>query len=313
MTKQHLTRLETDSMRGLAILMIMSYNYIRHIIGIDGNEMKYSAESTARFISEFFYPTVFLGFTGWVGVCVFVFLCGYCLTLKYMKSQDSLSGKAIWLFYKDHFIKVSVLFIPMLIISNLLMWAVKGEFEFEIPGPYWFFPLILQCYALYPLLVRANQKILLIVIALGVIYNGINMHFLPIGLGADIRHHLPCWIAPLAMGIFMARTGVNKSLKIIIPATLLTGVSFVIRPLMPLTDLLVVFVFIGICTRLKCNLLLWIGAISSGIFLVHPIIRQILYHIMDCENMVLTSTVIYFSLVIPYAFLHNKILRKLSK
>ena len=56
MNNHALSKTECNALRGIAILMIILYNFDRHLIPIDGNEMKYSAEYTVLFCQNWYNP-----------------------------------------------------------------------------------------------------------------------------------------------------------------------------------------------------------------------------------------------------------------
>jgi len=212
MNNHALSKTECNALRGIAILMIMLYNFVRHLIPIDGNEMKYSAEYTQIFCQHWYNPLYLVSFIGWTGVCIFIFLSGYGLSLKYCDNKV-LSVKELWSFYKHHLIKIAWLSLPLMALYSILNSWITGKIGITLPGPYWFFPLILECYLLFPLLVRLNTKALIVLIFTGI---AINMFCLYYPLGETtvwyiMRHHIFAWYATFATGIVIARYGMTDT------------------------------------------------------------------------------------------------------
>ena len=85
---QTLSRNETTSMRGVAIVFIMLHNLLHWVLPTKENEFSFSLERTQVFLERVvglnsqLLLDVF-SFLGWYGVAVFLFLSGYGLTLKY--------------------------------------------------------------------------------------------------------------------------------------------------------------------------------------------------------------------------------------
>lgn len=83
-----LTRQDTDSMKGVAILFIVLHNLLHWISKTKENEFSYSVEKTKLFFENLFtnadtlWMDVF-SFLGWYGVPAFLFLSGYGLVKKY--------------------------------------------------------------------------------------------------------------------------------------------------------------------------------------------------------------------------------------
>lgn len=306
MNNHALSKTECNALRGIAILMIMLYNFDRHLIPIDGNEMKYSAEYTVLFCQNWYNPLYIISFIGWTGVCIFLFLSGYGLSMKYC--DNKVSGKELWSFYKHHLIKIAWLSLPLMALYSILNSCITGKIGITLPGPYWFFPLILECYLLFPLLVRLNTKALIVLIFTGI---AINMFCLYYPLGETtvwyiMRHHIFAWYATFATGIVIARYGMTDTewYHILLPIALCA--SFVVKPLTPLTDVLTVLTFCAFSRIFETNILIWVGKISSSLFLLHAFVRLFMYEWIDCSKIIIPATILFHLITFALSWLHHK-------
>ncbi len=307
MMNRALSQTECHALRGIAILMIMLYNFDRHLIPIDGNEMKFGAQYTQLFCLHWYNPLYIVSFTGWTGVCIFLFLSGYGLSLKYCDGKV-LGGRELWSFYLHHLTKIAWLSLPLMALYSILNSCMTGQWGITPPGPYWFFPLILECYLVFPLLARLSTRALTLLIATGVAINTLCLYY-PLGettLWYIMRHHIFAWYATFATGIVIARCGKSdtKWYHLLLPVALCA--SYVVKPLTPLTDVLTALTFCTFAGLFRNRILTWVGRISSSLFLLHAFVRLFLYQWMDCEGMVYMTTALFLVITFAVGWLHHR-------
>ncbi len=124
---------------------------------------------------DFFY--VFLNQFSRFSVPLFVMISGYGLASKYSKEQIDIKE-----FYKARFLKIGIPFVVWTIIFFLIKEEFRIDLEFiqklfyyfTITGVdyhFYFFIIILQCYLVFPILIKKNSKFLLAILFLLQIYN----------------------------------------------------------------------------------------------------------------------------------------------
>lgn len=196
-----LSRVECSAMRGFAILAIMLHNYCHWLPGIvDGSEHSFHLEYTQELWQEILLanadlPLHIVSYFGHFGIFVFAFLSGLGLAKKY-DSQPIRGVHFVWERYKRLFplmLAGYALFMVVVLLYRTQMPFVNGQVPFHpgevpfkmhhilpqilmignllgkpswiYPGPFWWFGLMLQFYALYAFcLHKANNKMLLWVI-----------------------------------------------------------------------------------------------------------------------------------------------------
>ena len=88
-----LSRSECNIMRGLAIILIITNNFTHVLNGVYfDSELSYLWGSVEGFLNNLSHPDALLPFNLLsfycpYGVMLFIFLSGYCLTLKYEKGS----------------------------------------------------------------------------------------------------------------------------------------------------------------------------------------------------------------------------------
>ena len=176
-----LSKNDTNIIKGLGILMIMFHNFF-HLIDpqIGENEFAFSADHFKKFIHfTSIYPLDIIRFTfsyfGHYGVQLFIFISSYGLYLAYKNKNVR------WLNFMKR--RVGKLYPTLLlgIVSVILIWFLGSRLPglaalksillkftllhgfipneaLTISGPWWFFSVIVQLYALFPLLLWVLQK-----------------------------------------------------------------------------------------------------------------------------------------------------------
>ena len=172
---------DTNIIKGLGILMIMFHNFF-HLIdpGIGENEFAFSADNFKRFVDfTSSDPLNFIRFTfsyfGHYGVQLFIFMSSYGLYLGYRNKNVkwlNFMRKRVGKLYPTLFLGIMLVMLiwifglqlprlavlkSILIKFTLLHGFIPNE-ALSISGPWWFFSVIVQLYALFPLLLLVLRK-----------------------------------------------------------------------------------------------------------------------------------------------------------
>jgi peptidoglycan/LPS O-acetylase OafA/YrhL len=331
-----LSRTESSALRGIAILGIILHNYC-HFLGfaVKENEYKFDAGRPLQFLDKLFSLDSdlfihFFSFLGHYGVPIFLFISGYGLVKKYEthpqplpKGGEILHSSLFTLhFLKKHFLKLFrlmiigyLLFIGVYLLrhsdgAQVYSWDhVLTQLTMTInflyfdpdhiikPGPYWFFGLMLQLYALYILVIhRWRSKWLLLALALGSVV--LEACF----AGSQdwlnyVRYNFIGGLLPFCMGVWMARKeplsnspegeGNKKPPLGEVWWGLISALFVLFGSLSFWTWLLVpVFVVTGAIATVKLisnsslftlhSSLSWFGSISAMLFVMHPVMRELI-------------------------------------
>lgn len=333
--------------------MILFHNY-SHVISpwAGENEFTYSLQHIQSFFlfisaNPFDIIRLLFAFFGHYGVQLFIFISGYGLFLSY--SNESFK----WDFFlKRHLIKIYPCFIlavctyfvyqlliyknapsfhdvQIAIIDLLFLQNFIPHLAFRLVGPWWFFSLIVQFYAIFPFLVKWYQRFgIKVILAIGIlsliltiilnpwlINHGYNLYFLFIGrlpvfcLGIYFAYlsdfKIPWWVI---LGSFILLVWGN-----------LNGFIWHFTMLAVTIVLLVITLFI-IPYLLKFRFLKffinWIGINSLFIFAIHGFLRwPIVDKVMEIKNPLVTITmaIIYLLISLIVAFIIKTIEHPLRK
>ena len=294
---------ESQAMRGIAILCIMLHNFLHLMLPTVENEFSYCNLRTDTFLNslasqpEWAWADI-LSFLGWYGVAVFIFLSGYGLVRKYESGDEQ--KLPLWGFVKERWLKlVKLMLIPMLLFA--VVWSCFKGSIFPIekllqqlalvsnvafpnriqPGVYWFFGLIFQLYILYRICIyhRSRSFILnLNTIALA-IFTAIWL-FCDDATMAAMRHNCIGWILPFSIGAMFARHDFSALftrkwamwLLIILSGALLTLLNY--NPaLWYFSPIIAIIAAISLAKLWQGGV--WLGSLSSFLFVMHPIVRYI--------------------------------------
>ena len=343
-----LSRTESSALRGIAILGIILHNYC-HFLGfaVKENEYKFDAGRPLQFLDKLFSLDSdlfihFFSFLGHYGVPIFLFISGYGLVKKYEahpqplpKGGEILHSSLFTLhFIKKHFLKLFrlmiigyLLFIGVYLLrhsdgAQVYSWDhVLTQLTMTInflyfdpdhiikPGPYWFFGLMLQLYALYILVIhRWRSKWLLLALALGSVVLEACFAESQDWLNY-IRYNFIGGLLPFCMGVWMARreeptpnpsqregslesrqTSEIPPLGRDIGWVLVSALFVLFGSLSFWTWLFVpVFVVTGAIATVKLVSRLcislpsgglgvgsWLGSISAMLFVMHPVMRELI-------------------------------------
>lgn len=306
---QVLSKNETVSMRGVAILFIVLHNLLHLILPTTENEYIFSMDRSMVFWREVsamgadLWLDVF-SFLGWYGVAVFLFLSGYGLTVKYeTKNSPPLSvGPFVWRHFRSVFLLMILPYIPFLILQMYRMEFMQVFLQLSLlsniftpdriyPGIFWFFGLIMQFYLFYAILrLGGNAKryhFLLILL------NLISLIWL-LTLSSNtpmlnwVRHNFVGWLLPFSLGIWFAQNAklkilfdsLWKNLAWLIFAGALVVVSNYNYYAWIFSSVFAVLAAIGLTklfARVKAidKSCVWLGGLSAYLFAVHPFVRLV--------------------------------------
>jgi peptidoglycan/LPS O-acetylase OafA/YrhL len=173
---------DTTFYKGMAILMIVTHNFMHLFPNPKENQFDYHAQRVLDFLQlSYAEPENIirfsLSFLGHYGVQVFVFLSAYGLMVKYLTEKPQ-----YWLFMWHRWIKIVPIFLLAILLWMLLEgWVVGGhgilgpvkilywnleplilkallisnlipDYSMQPIGPWWFVPFIFQFYLIFPML-----------------------------------------------------------------------------------------------------------------------------------------------------------------
>ena len=307
-----LSRSECNIMRGFAILFIMVDNITHLFKGVFmDSEFIYRWSSVEGFLNNLMHPDTmlpfnFISFYCPYGVMLFIFLSGYCLTLKYEKGNGR--GTSSKSFIGNHYRKLFVmqlkglaLFLTVLLVFRpdeifrnyvVLQFLLVGNLYpswLSLPGPYWFFGMIMEMYVIYRLIIYNRKD--WVAIAL-IVFSIMVMAFLDPESATLSYLRINCFMAilPFCMGVLAARhlnagsLSLNKTgacigwfilAFIFLTASKFNFYSWLIMPVFVIvTAVTLVKLFIKV--KFFDTIFGWLGAMSGILFVIHPTVREIM-------------------------------------
>ncbi len=312
-----LSRGECEAMKGLAILSIAMHNLCHLMpIARGTNEFFFSQkfadnlwEYTHRIDGNWFL--VLGSFLGQFGVQVFLFLSAYGLVQKYERGNGR--GVSKWDFISHHYLKLfRLMFMGLLIaivcgmvmdtrfMSKPLYWLSQVFMVTNVlprpdlnifPGPYWFLGLMVQVYVVYRLFLHHGEGkpawqgwcyplIFVIVTWVPQLIAGAQGHLI-----TYLRYNFLIAGVPFAAGLLCARyVRIPRLGKAVLGVVMLFSASlfyamqfnFHLWMYSPLFFILAFAAFVRLCGGLM-KPMIWVGGLSSCIFIVHPIVRIFSY------------------------------------
>lgn len=349
MNKELLSIAQSKALRGIAILGIILHNYC-HFLGfaVKENEYTFTAAKPQAFFDRLFTLDSnlfvhFFSFFGHYGVPVFLFISGFGLVAKYEQSTERRVPAVPFIGF--HYAKLlRLMFLGYIgfavvsylhphgyhgytigrVVAQLLMYInlMPDPDHIIKPGPYWFFGLMLQLYIVYRLaLYRRSSWLTVAFIAVcwalqavfypdndpgGEILNRIRYNFiggmLPFGAGVLYARHgrtLPSWAYGAVVtlsAIAVCAGSLWFSSWLWVPLFVVTGAVATVK-LLP-----------SWCVK-AC---VWVGAVSSALFVVHPITREIIIR-MSYRGHVYSGIAVYLVASFLLAWLFKIIFRYLPK
>ncbi|MBR5118427.1 MAG: acyltransferase [Muribaculaceae bacterium] len=327
-----LSKTQCDALRGIAIIGIFLHNFCHWLnpkVVVLENEYNFNLNFSQRMWEyltgggiDMYFPVQFFSFFGHYGVPIFLFLSGFGLVRKYEGARSEKSSATQFIIYQwkklfrlmllglivglfahavyNAFYKVD--WLKYLIAQLLLVINVLRKPELNImPGPYWFFGLMLEVYVIYRLIVYPTGSIkkrgwkwlgwfIPLALVLVAWLMQVPLTNRPVFI-RYLRYNAVVAMLPFAAGVLMARYGFPK-----LPKWMWATVAIAGLPVLMLANLnfyawlwghLIVIAgsvsFVKlfeardatIQKRLDASIkpLVWTGALSSCIFVTHPLVR----------------------------------------
>lgn len=342
-----LNRIECNIMRGIAILFIIVDNMIHFFNGVFmDNEYIYRWDSVQGFINNLIHPNTTLPFNLIsfycpYGVMLFIFLSGYCLTLKYEKGHGR--GTSTKVFICNHYQKLFVmqlkglalfltamfLLYPNRIVSNVnvFQFFLVGNLIplWEcLPGPYWFFGMLMEMYVIYRLIIYNRNDWVAIALT---VFSIVAMAFLEPESSTLYYLRINCFLAilPFCIGVLAARHfktnsfSLNKTsacwLWFLLAFALLTASKFNFYSwlIMPVFIIITAVTLVKLFVKVKFfdTIFGWLGTMSGVLFVIHPIVREIMIERMNNTGHFYGMLLIYLlitlglCLILKPAFISN--------
>ena len=341
------------ALRGIAILFIAIHNLVHLLGYAKENEKSFHIERWDDFFSTFTHPSVditwnIFSFIGWVGVPVFIFLSGYGLVMKYETGKSPLETKKYLL---TNFKKLFWLMLPA--VCFFVIWSFcHGDFANGLkkilyltqmnnlfypinpfaPGVYWYFGFTFQLYIVYLIYHHYRNKAFLVTTF---ILSFVILLFFPNSLYGQValsylKNNFFGWLPVFLLGIYVGRQSdllanvfscVKKRWVWIVFSllcfifTIMLNSNYYLWHFLPFMAL---FMFISFVKKKKKdsiagNCLLWIGRLSSSIFVVHPIARTLTMGLASSLKFQHISILvcIYLSIVVLLAIYYAKLYKAL--
>lgn len=349
MKKELLSMAESKALRGIAILGIILHNYC-HFLGfaVKENEYTFTASKPRQLLERMLTLDDnlfihFMSFFGHYGVPVFLFISGFGLVYKYERSTPTRVralpfigfhyAKLLRLMFLGYigFAVVSYLhphgyhgYTVGRVIAQLLMYInlMPDPDHIIKPGPYWYFGLMLQLYIVYRLVLYRRSSA--VTLALIVLCTAVQALFPPsVDEGGEIlnriRYNFIGGMLPFGAGILYARHGRNLPLPINLTIVVVSAFivfigsfyfwSWLFVPLFIVTGAVATMKLIPDKALAPC---VWFGAISSALFVMHPITREIIIK-MSYRGYIYTGLITYIVASILLAWLFKLMFRYIPK
>lgn len=351
MQKHIISTSDSNSMRGVAIVLIVLHNLIHIFHPLKENEFFYHPHNASGFLNSLhtFSDTLWLdilSYLGWYGVAAFLFLSGYGLVRKY-EIGGSAAGESFFQFMKYQVKKIFLLlFLPYLcyiLVSYLCfgtqtsVWQalshlclVANFWPNQItPGIYWFFGLMVQLYLCYYLFFFKKSILPLLVV------NAVSLVSMVLCIYYDqqypllyfIRHQCLGWFLPFSLGILYARYNLSivfeaywKNLLMFIVGSALLIYANVNAYLWLFTPVVSIALAIYGCELLKKlkysnQLVIYLGSISAFIYAIHPIVRMVFLGKIHPQTMLSIFLYLLISILLAMAYkpVHGMICKLLNK
>lgn len=355
MNEPLLTRAECAALRGLAIIGIFLHNYC-HWLGpvVKENEYTFSQHNvdwlTAVMASpDGLLPAHLVSFFGHYGVPVFLFLSAYGLELKYGRSLYAPAFRFVAYHWKKLFSMMIVGFVSFTIVDAM----TPGRWHYTLtqvvaqlamvnnllpdpdhniwPGPFWFFGLMLQLYAVYRLLLYKRHWAW--TAGAMVVCLGVQLAFAPESEALNwYRYNFMGGMLPFGLGLLYARYGNRIILTNLNTLSLLVSVvfcgfmvmwmsaSYLLWSLVPLVVCILCVYVVKLLSQAArrpvgawlMERLVWMGEISAALFVIHPVLRKVFIPISRHGD-IYTGLLLYAIAAIGAAWLIRLVMTKIPK
>ena len=355
MNEPLLTRAECAALRGLAIIGIFLHNYC-HWLGpvVKENEYTFSQHNvdwlTAVMASpDGLLPAHLVSFFGHYGVPVFLFLSAYGLELKYGRSLYAPAFRFVAYHWKKLFSMMIVGFVSFTIVDAM----TPGRWHYTLtqvvaqlamvnnllpdpdhniwPGPFWFFGLMLQLYAVYRLLLYKRHWAW--TAGAMVVCLGVQLAFAPESEALNwYRYNFMGGMLPFGLGLLYARYGNRSILTNLNTLSLLVSVvfcgfmvmwmsaSYLLWSVVPLVVCILCVYVVKLLSQAArrpvgawlMERLVWMGEISAALFVIHPTLRKVFIPISRHGD-IYTGLLLYAIAAIGAAWLIRLVMTKIPK
>ena len=259
MNFKHLNKEQTSILKGVGILMIVLHNYFHNLEPVIGEQEFSFSQIVANNFLIFSknhpeeWARVLFSYFGHYGVQIFIFLSAYGFTRKYtttvLKYREFFTQRTVKIY--SAFIACVLLYVMLGLAKEFasgetvlawksIFWKLTAVSNF-IPGealspvgPWWFFSLIIQIYAVFPLLLQGHKrygvKFLLVVSAASIAAEfvfGSALHSHYLNINHTVFGHLPV----ICMGIYW---GCTPRFRISALAFVVTLVIFITANFQPM-------------------------------------------------------------------------------
>lgn len=309
--KSTLSKSDSNIIKGLCMLLIMFHNYFHLIIPRTGeNEFEFDPDNFQRFIHFITIdPLNIIRFTssylGHYGVQLFIFISSYGLYLSYKDrglSWLSFMKKRIGKLYPTLVIGLVLIFLLIVfegrgfpsghqvkigLLKLTLLYNFIPSEALSFSGPWWFFSVIVQLYAIFPILMAVIKKFgsnSMLVTAL--IFIGISMAF-------DLYTDIPRFsiyftfigqLPVFSLGIYFASQEKIKISAVVLSIALVVFAlgnvnqyvwyfSFVAVTLLLLAAIIMIMPLLARFKRLN-SFIIFTGSISLFLFVIHGSLRN---------------------------------------
>lgn len=350
-----LTRAECAALRGLAIIGIFLHNYC-HWLGpvVKENEYTFSQHNvdwlTAVMASpDGLLPAHLVSFFGHYGVPVFLFLSAYGLELKYGRTLYAPTFRFVAYHWKKLFSMMIVGFVSFTIVDAI----TPGRWHYTLtqvvaqlamvnnllpdpdhniwPGPFWFFGLMLQLYAVYRLLLYKRHWAW--TVGAMVVCLGVQLAFAPESEALNwYRYNFMGGMLPFGLGLLYARYGNRIILTHLNTLSLLVSVvfcgflvmwmsaSYLLWSVVPLVVCILCVYVVKLLSQAArrpvgawlMERLVWMGEISAALFVIHPVLRKVFIPISRHGD-IYTGLLLYAIAAIGAAWLIRLVMTKIPK
>lgn len=339
-----LSKNECTVLRGLGILAILLHNYCHWLEGaLMENELTFIQERSDAFYAYAAHPDgnaflQFFSFFGHYGICVFLFLTGYGLTIKYkLQKTEQIAflpfvwrhyKKLLWLLVGGYVLYQLVIFVGTKSFSgNMLDWVsmltmTSNFFSLDIwPKPYWYFGLTMQMYILFYLLVYRAGSNRQVMTFLGLMTAVSLMPQFIFSPDSDVvrllRDNFFIGMLPFTMGVTAALYGKKfkdcMKTSYLIVGCIIGGVllffsnlNLVLWSLAPVFVIVFSLCLVKLLPRLLAKPFQWLGVISAALFVIHPTTREISIHKLHLVSAPHTELLIFILLSIAAAYLYYR-------
>lgn len=355
MNEPLLTRAECAALRGLAIIGIFLHNYC-HWLGpvVKENEYTFSQHNVdwltiVMASPDGLLPAHLVSFFGHYGVPVFLFLSAYGLELKYGRSLYAPAFRFVAYHWKKLFSMMIVGFVSFTIVDAM----TPGRWHYTLtqvvaqlamvnnllpdpdhniwPGPFWFFGLMLQLYAVYRLLLYKRHWAW--TAGAMVVCLGVQLAFAPESEALNwYRYNFMGGMLPFGLGLLYARYGNRIILTNLNTLSLLVSVvfcgfmvmwmsaSYLLWSVVPLVVCILCVYVVKLLSQAArrpvgawlMERLVWMGEISAALFVIHPTLRKVFIPISRHGD-IYTGLLLYAIAAIGAAWLIRLVMTKIPK